>query len=118
MEPCNYNIEVDILKLRGAKIADVRGNRETRRCVCIPIDDVAGTVVCASGEESCLLKLTAFALRVPVDGKTHRLKPAFGKETLDRMTDEQIRQVPFVGTMRQWSRGERVPDGYKNEDNW
>ena len=40
----NYNIDFEATALDGAKILDIQGNWRRRRCICIPIDNEAGTV--------------------------------------------------------------------------
>ena len=113
----NYNIEIDLLKLSGAKVQDVRGIAETRRCICIPIDNKVGTVTdayFARGEKpgeivevkksGVCLSLTAFALRNGERGQSHLIKPAFSKETFDRMTEEQLRKMPWIGNLKPWEK--------------
>ena len=40
----NFNIQVDLTKLQGARVMDIQGNKSTRQCVVIPIDNKVGTI--------------------------------------------------------------------------
>ena len=114
----NYNIEIDLLKLKGAKVADVQGNTETRRCICVPINNRVGTVTDAyfirderTGElvevkkKGVTLVLSAFELQRKDRGQSHMIKPGFNKETFERLTDEQLREVPWIGNLKPWQMG-------------
>ena len=114
----NYNIEIDLLKLKGAKVADVQGNTETRRCICVPINNRVGTVTDAyfirderTGEmvevkkKGVTLVLSAFELQRKDRGQSHMIKPGFNKETFERLTDEQLREVPWIGNLKPWQKG-------------
>ena len=112
------------MKLDGAKVQDVQGKTQTRRCVCVPIDNRVGTVTDAyftrgqdTGElrevklKGVLLHLTAFELRVKDKGQSHLIKPSFSRETYERMTDEQVRRVPWIGNVKPWSKPEDEGQG-------
>lgn len=40
----NFNIQVDLTKLPGARVMDIQGKKSTRQCVVIPIDNNVGTI--------------------------------------------------------------------------
>ena len=112
----NYNIEVDLLKIPGAKVMDIQGNTETRTCICLPIDSKAGTVTDSyfvydgfSGEEkeimkkSVTLSLRAYDWKDKSGGCTHGIKANVSRDILSRMTDDDKRRLPWVGTMKPWT---------------
>ena len=116
----NYNVEIDLLKVKGARVADVKGNTRVRRCICIPIDNAVGTVTDSyftrdqvTGErvevrkKGVSLNLTAFELASKERGQSHLLKPSLSKETYESLTEEQRRMVPWIGNLKPWER----PDG-------
>ena len=103
----NYDIEIDLLKLKGAK---VEGEN-----VVIPINNKYGTVVDRyTGKDGrtglptevfldgVKLKLSAFELKNQLRGQTHLIKPSFNKQTYDCLTEEQLRSVPWIGTLKPW----------------
>lgn len=121
----NFNIEIDLLKLKGAKVQDIRGRSETRRCIVIPIDNETGTVKDSyytrneRGElitvplESVTLRLTAFELRDKSRGNSHLIKPAFSRQVNELMTDKQRRQIPFIGAIMPWA-----PSSEGEKEDW
>ena len=111
----NFNIEIDLLKLNGAKVADVQGNTEVRRCICIPIDNHEGTITDAyftRGEDSgellevkkkgVMLSLTAFELKKGENGQSHLIKPSLSREVTDRMDEGSRRRSPWIGNLQPW----------------
>lgn len=111
----NFNIEIDLLKLKDAKVADVQGRSQTRRCICIPINNDFGTVTDSyltrdpqSGEvqevrkKGVTLKVVAYELKDPSKGQSHLLKPAVNKETYERLTEEDLRKMPWIGNVKPW----------------
>lgn len=113
---CNYNIEVDLLKIEGAKVLDVQGRVTTKRCICIPIDNEKGTVSdsyfkssqTAAGmvevkKKGCYLALAAFRSTRQERGQSHLLKPSFSETYFKTLSADQRRQIPFVGNMKPWT---------------
>lgn len=41
----NFNIKIELDRIPGAKIMDIKGDVATRRCIVIPIDNERGTVI-------------------------------------------------------------------------
>lgn len=126
----NYNIKIALDKLKGAKIMDIEGKTCTRRCVVIPIDNDEGTVVDSyEGKidglptmkplDNVQLHLTAFEFREKKYGQTHGIKASFSRKRLERMTEEQLRSMPFVGNMKPWSsvtEDDDLPAGNENDE--
>ncbi len=120
----NSNIEIDLLKLDGAKVQEIQGRTQIRRCVCVPIDNRVGTVTDAyfarqgDGElhevklKGVLLHLTAFELRSKEKGQSHLIKPSFSREMYEGMTEDQVRRVPWIGNVKPWSK----PEGGSGSD--
>lgn len=111
----NYNIEIDLMKIEGAKLKDILYDTQVKRCVCLPIDNEVGTITDAlsvkneeTGEierrsrRGVILKLTAFALPDPVSEQSHLIKPAYGKTMYQQLSPELRRLVPWVGNLRPW----------------
>ena len=88
----NYNIKMDLLKLRGAKVEDGR--------VCIPLAENAGCLE-VSGS-SCYLSLAAFELREQSNGQSHLVKPSLSRAQLRRLSPVERLELPYVGNMKPW----------------
>lgn len=93
----NYKVSVNLLRLNGAFVSNLKGKATTKRCLCIPIDEAHLFL----GEKGCYLNLNAWETREESPyGDTHYLKQRFSKEVGDAMTEEQRRAIPIVGNMK------------------
>lgn len=114
----NYNLKLDALKLKGARVID-NPDGNGGRGVFIPINNKIGTVTdgyivtdkktglpTEKASKSVYINLTVFELHQPKYGQTHFLKPALNKSVMDGLTDEQLRLVPFVGNLKPWTAGD------------
>lgn len=112
----NLNLSIELTKLPGAKVMNIQGERETRQCVVIPIDNKAG-IVCDSyiGKdaetglpqtkffEHVKLNLVGIEYREPKFGATHGLKAQYSVEYMQKMTEEQLRKAPWLGNVKPWA---------------
>ena len=109
----NFNIQVDLTKLPGARVMDVQGKKSTRQCVVIPIDNNVGTI--ADGYltmdpqtglpttkffSEVKLSMVAIEYKQKKHGISHGLKPSFSQEYQERMTEEQLYNTPWLGTVK------------------
>ena len=94
----NYNVKIDLMKLRGARIEELGG----RRCVCVPLDENSGPLEEDGG--ACILSLAAFELRIPKNGQTHLLKVALQRDQLFGMSADGRRSIPYIGNMIPWEK--------------
>lgn len=111
----NFNIQVDLTKLPGARVMDIQGKKSTRQCVVIPIDNNVGTI--ADGYltmdpqtglpttkffSEVKLSMVAIEYKQKKHGISHGLKPSFSQEYQERMTEEQLYNTPWLGTIKPW----------------
>ena len=96
----NYGIKLDLLKVQGAFLTNIKGRTQTKRCLVIPIDD-SGMYL---GQKGLYLDLTAIELREPQYQDTHCIKQSVPKERFEQMTDEEKQQQPILGGMREIER--------------
>ena len=110
----NFNIQVDLTKLPGARVMDIQGKKSTRQCVVIPIDNNVGTI--ADGYlaktpdglpttkffSEVKLSMVAIEYKQKKHGISHGLKPSFSQEYQERMTEEQLYNTPWLGTVKPW----------------
>lgn len=88
----NYNIKMDLLKLRGAKVEDGR--------ICIPLAENAGCLEMSGG--SCYLSLAAFELKEQTNGQSHLVKPSLSRAQLRKLGPVERLELPYVGNMKPW----------------
>ena len=110
---------------------EIQGKTCTKTCVVIPIDNEEGTVrdsyegkidglPTMKSLEDVQLNLTAFEFREKKYGQTHGIKASFSKKRLERMSEEELRSMPFVGNMKPWAIAQKDDDlpaaGNEKED--
>lgn len=109
----NYNLRIALTKIKGAKVMEIEGRTCTKKCVVIPIDNEEGTIVDAyEGKidgipswkplDDVQLNLTAFEFKEKKYGQTHGVKAQFSRRRMEKMTEDQLRSMPFVGNMKPW----------------
>lgn len=87
-------MKIDLLKLKGAFMRNLKGSTATKRCLIIPVDDCDGVFL---GEKGCYLSMTAIEMREPKFNDTHCIKVDIPKEQREAMTDEERNAVPILG---------------------
>lgn len=90
----NYSIKIDLLKLKGAFIRNLKGKEETKRCLIISVDDCGGIYL---GEKGCYLNLTAIEMQEPKYTDTHCIKVNLPKEQREAMTEDERNAIPILG---------------------
>lgn len=128
----NYNLTIALTKLKGAKVMEIQGKTCTKTCVVIPIDNEEGTVrdsyegkidglPTMRSLEDVQLNLTAFEFREKKYGQTHGIKASFSKKRLERMSEEELRSMPFVGNMKPWAIAQKdddLPAASNEKEDW
>lgn len=125
----NYNLRIALTKIKGAKVMDIEGKTCKKRCVVIPIDSDEGTVQDSyEGKENgmpttkylddVMLNLTAFEFKEKKYGQTHGIKASFSKKRMERMTEEELRSMPFLGHLKPWAiaSDDDLPPANEKED--
>lgn len=92
----NFLLRIDLKKLNGAFLTEIRGREATKTCLVIPTKD-AGLFV---GTKGVYLDLAALEVKDRKFDDTHCLKLSVSRERYEAMTDEEKRLVPIVGGMR------------------
>lgn len=92
----NYGIKLDLLKVKGAGLVNIKGKTATKKCLIIPIEE-SGLFL---GEKGCYISLTAVEMQNPQYGDTHCIKVSYDKQTYDKMSDDERRAIPILGGLR------------------
>ena len=120
----NFNIQIDLTKLPGARVMEIEGKKSKKQCVVIPIDNHVGTVCdgyltkdpktglpTTKFFSDVKLSMVAIEYRQKRHGISHGLKPSFSQEYQEMMTEEQLYNTPWLGTVKPW-----VVQAEKNTD--
>lgn len=127
----NFSIKIELDRIPGAKIMDIKGDTATRRCVVIPIDNERGTVVdeykkfdhslgamTSKPLAHVQLLATAYESASQNFNSSHYIKPQVSKEHFERMSETQVRNLPFIGSLQPWQINQKKEEKKNDEDNW
>lgn len=99
----NYSGKINFLKLKNACIVTVRGTNTAKKGVFIPIED---NNLFVSADENLKPKgvymdFNAWENQQPGKyGDTHGIRQSLSKEIREKMTDEELKAVPYIGNMK------------------
>lgn len=99
----NYSGKLNLLKLKNACIITIQGKAQAKRGVFIPIED--NNLFISADEnlkaKGAYLDFNAWENQQPSKyGDTHSLRQSLPKELRDKMTDEELKAVPYFGNMK------------------
>ena len=92
----NSNINLNLLKVKGAFVKELQGKTAAKRCLVIPIEDAD----LYEGKSGVYLSLAAWENGNLQDGKTHLVKQSFSAKVRESMTDEERKNAPIVGDVK------------------
>lgn len=114
----SFNLYINLMKLQNVAYADINfSDTETKRCLCIPVEDNDLQVRPAeeNKKERCFLSLACWRNRQPSKfGDTHTVRQDFTRDYYMRHSPEEMKDKPIIGGMRPM-RGSIVPSDAKSE---
>lgn len=93
----NFGIKVDLSKLRGAAVINMKGKTATKRCLIIPVDECPGIYV---GQKGVYLNMIATELSAVHYGETHCIKTSLSRDEYQALDEEGRRAIPILGGMK------------------
>lgn len=106
----NFSIKIDLLKLGGACVRELKGQNGIQRCLIIPIT----TANLYEGAKGVYLHLSSREMQTPRFEDTHLVKQLITGGAWKAMSDEQKAAIPILGGMREdvYRREEPAQQGY------
>lgn len=93
----NYNVKVDLGKLKQVAAVNITGRSGVpTKCVVIPVD---ANSIFLSDKGGMYLDLQAIALKEERYGQSHLLKRSIPKEEWERLSDEEKKSQPIIGSL-------------------
>lgn len=89
----NFSVKINLFKLRKVKFIEKDGEKY----VCIPCR--ANSLF--QGEKGIYLEATSWQLTNSEYGESHLIKLSVNKEIYDKLTEEQRRKLPIIGSMKE-----------------
>ena len=93
----NLVVKLQLNSLKNVFVKDFQGKTETKRCICIPIDD---NDLFISEKGSVYLDLLAWENNKLKDGKTHLVKQSISKKRREWMSDDELKSQPILGDVK------------------
>ena len=93
----NLIIKLNLNNLKNVFVKDFVGKTETKKCLCIPIDE---NDLFVSEKGGIYLDLLAWTNNKLKDGKTHLIKQSFSKKKREKMTSDEINSQPIIGDIK------------------
>lgn len=92
----NYNLKIDYAKLKKVGVAHIQGKTGKVKCVIIPVEE---NNIFLSEKGGIYQDFSVFATKEEKYGQTHIIKPAMRKEEYERMTEDERKAIPIVGSL-------------------
>lgn len=104
----NLTAKIDLLRLRGATVCPIKGAKETKTCLIIPIED-SGLY---AGQKGVYLNVSIFERKgaARYGDWTHSIRLNVDGEIYKNMTDEEKKAIPFLGDMKPIETAHSVAD--------
>lgn len=99
----NFTGKLNFLKLKNACILTVQGKSAAKKGVFIPIDDNHLFITAGDDQKArgAYIDFMAWENQQPGKyGDTHGIRQSLPKEARERMTEEQLKSVPYFGNMK------------------
>lgn len=94
----NYNLKLDLAKLKNVAVANINGKSgNSVKCVIIPVDH---NNIFLSEKGGIYLDFGCFALKKEQYGQSHLVKQYLPREVYEAMTDEERNEQPIVGSLK------------------
>lgn len=99
----NYNLKLNLLKFKNSAVVTIKGKESIKKGIFIPIDD---NNVFISEDDSHKAKgayIDGVAWENQTLGKygdTHSIRQSLPKDVREKMTEDQLKLVPYFGNMK------------------
>lgn len=95
------NIKIDFSKVKGAFKCNIKGQKETKECLCLPMD------MFFQGKNGALyFDITGYESNGKY-GDIYSLKQKFSKAEYDKMSEAERKSTPFIGTIKEDTYGQQ-----------
>lgn len=100
----NYNLKLDLSKLKNACIKNLKASSGEIKCLIIPVDD--NNLFISEKTGSIYLDCTCTELQTPKYEQTHFIKRRYTKEQYYQMDAEDRKNIPILGNLspqKEWN---------------
>lgn len=95
----NFNVKINLLKLKKAAVANIKGKTAAVKCLVIPIEenDLFVSIDENKKAKAVYLDMTAWEAKNQKYDDTHYLKQSFSKDKRESMSADELKNVPILG---------------------
>lgn len=104
----NFSVKINLFKLRKVRFI----KKDDELFVCIPVK--ANSLF--QGEKGIYLECTGWQLQNSEFGDTHMVKLSVNKEIYEKLTEEQRKKLPIIGSMKELSFKGQIDNELQNND--
>lgn len=99
----NYSGKINLLKFKNACLITVKGADATKKGIFIPIED--NNIFISADDDlkakGAYIDFTARENQTPGKyGDTHSIRQSLAKEVRNRMTEDELKSIPYIGNMK------------------
>lgn len=108
----NYNLKLDLSKLKNACIKNLKAKSGEVKCLIIPIDD--NNLFVSEKTGSIYLDCTCTELQAPKYEQTHFIKRRYTKEQFYQLDQEERKNIPILGNLspqKEWNNNNTTNNG-------
>ena len=99
----NLSIKIDLLKIKHSGIVNLTNKKKEKiKCLIIKLDNEDLYI----GEKGIYLNLTGYAVEESKFNQTHILKINYDKDFFDKMSDEEKKNTPIIGNIKEFEKKE------------
>lgn len=94
--------KINLLKFRKSCIMSLKGKESYVKCVVIPVEE--NQIFISEDDrhqaKGAYVDFMAYENRESQYGDSHSLRQTYPKEVRERMTDDEKREIPYIGNLR------------------
>ncbi len=107
----NFTASLELTKLKGAFVQDVKGQTSIKKCLVIPIEDSGLTLF---KDDRVFFNFRATEQQQNNYGNSHSIKQQISKEAYKAMSDDERKSIPYIGNMKVDAYSQGKGGGYNN----
>lgn len=98
----NFTGKQNLLKFKNSCVVTIKGNNSIKKGIFIPIEDNHIFITSDDSQKAkgAYIDFIAWESQGSQYGDTHSLRQSLSKELRSKMTDEQLKEVPYIGNMK------------------
>lgn len=114
----NYNLKLDLSKLKNACVKELKGKNGNVKCLIIPVED--NKLFISEKTGSIYFDCTCTEMVAPKYDQTHFIKRRYTKEEFYQLDQEERKNIPIIGNLspqKEWGNNNTPTNSYPTNNN-